>query len=191
MAKQRFNFQRFREQVQALLKRLYQTFRSLLDESMFWSPERPSWIYRIIHFWILVGRSCGRNRLPARASALAYATLLALIPMLFIVMSVSSALLKGESEERIGEFIDQVMATVIPPGAPAVVVTNLAPLETSSPAGTNTAAAPDSAAVTAAGALEPAAADGSTNTPAAVATAGPRPPGETNAASSAASCPGT
>jgi len=79
--------------------------------------ERPSKLYRFVHFWVLVGRSFARNRCPVRASALAYTTLLALIPMLAVVVSVTSSLLKTEGEDRIDQFIAQLVASVTPPAA--------------------------------------------------------------------------
>ena len=56
---------------------------------------------RFLHFWLLVGRSFSRNRCPVRASALAYGTLLTLIPMLAVAMSITSSFLKEEGEDRI------------------------------------------------------------------------------------------
>lgn len=67
------------------------------------------------HFTVLVGRSFQRNKCPARASALSYTTLLALIPMLAVALSFTSSLLKGESEERIDQFIDQMVNNLVPP----------------------------------------------------------------------------
>jgi membrane protein len=56
-----------------------------------------------------------------RASALAYATLLALIPMLAIVVSITSSFLKKEGEERINQLIVKVVDSVTPP---ATLTTN-------------------------------------------------------------------
>lgn len=69
------------------------------------------------HFGVLVVRSFIRNRCPSRASALSYTTLLALIPMLAVILSFTSSLLKGESEEKIDQFIDQIVASFVPPAA--------------------------------------------------------------------------
>ena len=63
------------------------------------TPSFSNW-HKFAHFWILVGRSFARNRCPVRASALAYATVLALIPMLAVVVSITSSLLKKEGEEQ-------------------------------------------------------------------------------------------
>ncbi len=71
---------------------------------------------KLAHFGVLVFRSFIRNRCPVHAYALSYTTLLALVPMLAVVLSLTSSMLKGESEERIGQFIDRLVMTVVPPG---------------------------------------------------------------------------
>ena len=73
-------------------------------------------LHRFAHFWVMVWQSFSRNRGPVRASALAYATLLALIPMLAVVVSVTSSLLKKEGEDRIDQFIVKLVASLTPPG---------------------------------------------------------------------------
>src|SRR5208283_4498344 len=70
---------------------------------------------RFAHFWVLVGRSFVRNRCPARAAALSYITLLALIPLFAVAISVTSSLLKNEGEEQIYRFIDKFVSNVMPP----------------------------------------------------------------------------
>ena len=90
--------------------------------------EASKW-QRFVHFWVLVGQSFSRNRCPARASALAYATLLALIPMLAVVMSVTSAFLKKQGEEGIEKLIDHLVVTV---AHPDVLTTNLNNVATNS-----------------------------------------------------------
>ena len=54
---------------------------------------------RTVHFWTLVVRHFVRNRCLVRASSLAYTTLLALIPLLAVILSVSTSLLKIVDEE--------------------------------------------------------------------------------------------
>jgi membrane protein len=78
-------------------------------------------LHRFAHFWLLTAKSFSRNRCPVRAAALAYTTLLALIPMLVVALGVSTSILKKEGEQRITEIIDKFVATVVPP---AVVETN-------------------------------------------------------------------
>lgn len=54
---------------------------------------------QFLHFWLMVGRSFVANRCPLRASALAYATLLALIPLLAVGIGVSASFLKNAQLE--------------------------------------------------------------------------------------------
>jgi membrane protein len=55
-----------------------------------------------------------RNRCPVRASALAYTTLLALIPLLAVGISVSASFLQKEGERPVRELIDKLVANVAP-----------------------------------------------------------------------------
>ena len=69
---------------------------------------------RSVHFWGMVGKNFIRNRCPVRASALAYASLLALVPMLAVILSVSSSLLKNQGEKQIEIFIQKMVASFTP-----------------------------------------------------------------------------
>ena len=100
MAREPSRFQRIRKEAKALW-----------DESALGHQAHLSRLQKFAHFWILVGRSFTRNRCPVRASALAYATLLALIPMLAVVVSVTSSFLKKEGEDRIDYFIVKIVAS--------------------------------------------------------------------------------
>ena len=71
-------------------------------------------LHKFAHFWIMACRSFSRNRCPVRVSALAYATLLALIPMLAVVVSVTSSFLKKEGEDEIDRFIVRLVSSVTP-----------------------------------------------------------------------------
>src|SRR6267378_380674 len=68
---------------------------------------------RFAHFCVLVGKSFVRNRCPIRASALAYTTLLALIPLLAVGLGVSTKLLQS-SEEQKGELIQTLVDELAP-----------------------------------------------------------------------------
>jgi membrane protein len=119
MAKQPSRFQRVIEALQGLW-----------DESLFKSQTRLSRAHRLVHFWMMVWKSFTRNRCPAHASALAYGTLLALIPTLAVAMSITSSLLKREGEDRIDQFIGKLVAGITPP---AVISTNPPALSTVPP----------------------------------------------------------
>lgn len=95
--------------------------RDFLDEKTFHSPElKPlSRVQKFAHFWLMVWKSFSRNRCPARASALAYTTLIALIPVLFIVVSVSSSILRKEGTDRVTHFIDKLLVSMTPPVIPS------------------------------------------------------------------------
>ncbi len=72
-------------------------------------------LHQFAHFCLMVGKHFSRNRCPVRASALAYTSLLALIPMLAVALSVSTSLLKKQGEQGISQFIDKLVDTVMPP----------------------------------------------------------------------------
>src|SRR6266567_7408454 len=95
-------------------RKLREDARSLWDESALGKGDLPR-LHKFAHFCLMVWRSFTRNRCPVRASALAYVTLLALIPMLAVVVSITSTFLKKEGEDRIDQFIVKMVATVTPP----------------------------------------------------------------------------
>lgn len=95
-------------------ERVLEEARNLLEERV--RPDlATSKLHRFAHFCVMVWKSFNRNRCPVRAAALAYVTLLAMIPMLAIAMSITSSLLKDEGEEQISEFITRLVASVTPP----------------------------------------------------------------------------
>jgi membrane protein len=98
------------------LKRLQQEAQTLLDDRKAAASEKlqSSRVRQFAHFWVLVVRSFIRNRCPVRASALAYSSLLALIPMLALVLSVTTSILKAQGEKPIREFVDKLVESVTP-----------------------------------------------------------------------------
>jgi membrane protein len=100
------------------LQRILAEARALLEGRPLHAEGEISKWHRFLHFWGMVWGSFARNHCPVRASALAYGTLLALIPMLAVVMSITSTFLKKEGEDRIDQFIAKLVASVTPPAGP-------------------------------------------------------------------------
>lgn len=67
---------------------------------------------RFVHFWVLAWTHFVRNRCLVRASSLAYTTLLALIPLLAVVISIGSGLLKGDDEDKFYQAIASITPAV-------------------------------------------------------------------------------
>lgn len=64
---------------------------------------------------MLAGKSFVRNRVPVRAAALAYSSLLALVPMLALVLTIGLGFLRGEQGDKYLEMmIHQVVGAVVP-----------------------------------------------------------------------------
>lgn len=92
--------------------------RAWIDD---WSREGQalpeSRLRRALRFWIHVVRLFIRNRGPVRASALAYTTLLALVPLLAISLSAAALFLPRTEEERriqISVWIESAVARAAP-----------------------------------------------------------------------------
>jgi membrane protein len=71
-------------------------------------------LHRFAHFWLLVGKSFIRNRCPLRASALAYTTLLALIPMLAVAVGITTSFLQKQGDKPVNDLINNLVANVAP-----------------------------------------------------------------------------
>lgn len=94
----------------------FQRIRDFLDEADIARHDQSQlsrW-RRFAHFCYLVSRSFINNRGPVRASALAYTTLLALIPILAVFVSISTTFLKKDGEKRIDHLIENAITTMAP-----------------------------------------------------------------------------
>src|SRR3954468_18874445 len=109
----------------AKFKKWRKEAQSIWDDSLLRSQRPLTGIQKFAHFWVLVWKSFTRNRCPVRASALAYVSLLALVPMLAVVMSVTSTFLKKEGEQEIDAFIVKLVSSIMPPATTGG--TNMAP----------------------------------------------------------------
>ena len=97
------------------VKKFQAEAQALLDEQgmVLVDEARLHPLRRFIHFWVLVGKSFVRNRCPVRASALAYTTLLALIPLLAVGLGVSTKLLQSSDDQQ-AELIQTVVDELAP-----------------------------------------------------------------------------
>jgi len=98
-------------------KKFQTQMRSIFDEmrSRAHGDLEMHWLTKFAHFWVLVFKSFARNRCPIRASALAYTTLLALVPLLAVGISISTSLLKREGgKQQIEEMLNLFVAKVAP-----------------------------------------------------------------------------
>lgn len=81
----------------------------------FHSETEMSRRHKFLHFCVLVAKSFYRNRCLVRASALTYATLLALIPMLAVAIGITNSLFKNQGEDEIYRFVDKMVSVIVPP----------------------------------------------------------------------------
>jgi uncharacterized BrkB/YihY/UPF0761 family membrane protein len=70
------------------------------ENPMDYSSQGKSLWRRILYFWLMVYRGFTKSRCFVRSSALSYATILALVPILALVISISASLLKTQSGEQ-------------------------------------------------------------------------------------------
>jgi membrane protein len=103
--------------LESWFRKIYTATQEFLDEKGIETQEeaRTPRLHRWAHFWLLVYKSFVRNRCPVRATALAYTTLLALVPLLALCVSLSTSLFKESyAEQRVVEYIDRLVAYVAP-----------------------------------------------------------------------------
>ena len=71
-------------------------------------------LQQVVQFFILTWKGFVKNRCPVRATALAYTTLLALIPLLAVVAGISTGLLKSQGQKPIEVLVEKLVANVAP-----------------------------------------------------------------------------
>src|ERR1043166_9541376 len=67
-----------------------------------------------VQFLWLGGRGFSQNRCPVRAAALSYTTLLALVPLLAVVLSISKNILHDSSADLVPKLMDKMVSVVAP-----------------------------------------------------------------------------
>lgn len=98
--------------------RFHREAMNLMQENenpMDYSSQGKSLWRRILYFWLMVYRGFTKSRCFVRSSALSYATILALVPIMALVISISASLLKTQSgEQQIVEFTNKAISFLVP-----------------------------------------------------------------------------
>src|SRR5438874_6636219 len=97
------------------VKKIYRDTYDFITEKwvLTHDEQSASRLQRFAHFWLLVFKSFSRNKGPLRATALAYTTLLGLIPLLAVGFGVASSFLK-ENRESTRKIMQQFVDAVVP-----------------------------------------------------------------------------
>jgi membrane protein len=98
------------------LRKLYTSVYEFVTEKGIETHEegKASRFQRAAHFWLLVFKSFSRNRCPLRATALAYTTLLALIPLLAVSLGIVSGFLREKGPNATKELLGQIVDAAVP-----------------------------------------------------------------------------
>lgn len=98
------------------IRKLYTAVYEFITEKGIETHEegKASRAHRVAHFWLLVFKSFSRNRCPIRATALAYTTLLALIPLLAVGFGIVSGFLREKGPNATKEMIGQIVDAAVP-----------------------------------------------------------------------------
>lgn len=107
---------RMAEKPASRFKKLYTAVYEFLTEKGIESREdgAASKLERFAHFWLLAFKSFHRNKGPLRATALAYATLFSLVPLLAITVSVTTAVLAQKGEDKTKQYLRSMVDYVAP-----------------------------------------------------------------------------
>ena len=98
------------------IKRLYTSVYEFFSEKWIETHEesKASILEKFAHFCLLVFKSFLRNKCPLRATALAYATLLALVPLLALGVSITSGVLREKGQDATRNLIERLVDAAVP-----------------------------------------------------------------------------
>lgn len=98
------------------IKRLYTSIYEFFSEKWIETHEesKASILEKFAHFCLLVLKSFLRNKCPLRATALAYATLLALVPLLAVGVSITSGMLQEKGQDATRQLIERFVDAAVP-----------------------------------------------------------------------------
>src|SRR5882762_8628212 len=98
------------------LKKIYKETYDFISEKWIVThdEQKASRLQRFAHFWLLVFKSFARNKGPLRATALAYTTLLGLVPLLAVGFGIASSFLQEKGDEATRELIGQFVDAAVP-----------------------------------------------------------------------------
>src|SRR5687767_4701795 len=98
------------------IKRIYTSVYEFFTEKWIETHEesKASIVEKFAHFCLLVLKSFLRNKCPLRATALAYATLLALVPLLAVGVSITSGLMREKGQDATRDLIERFVDAAVP-----------------------------------------------------------------------------
>jgi membrane protein len=96
-----------------MLKNFQAQLHAYLNPTATYDETKHSRLEKFIHFWALVGRTFVSNRCLVRASALAYTTLLSVIPLLAVILSFATSFLKSDTT-KLDNWIKAAIAKLAP-----------------------------------------------------------------------------
>src|SRR5437667_6958523 len=97
----------------AMVKSWFDRVEDFLDDLLAAGPAYRK-LQGALRFLILVWRGSVANRCPVRAAALSYTTLLALVPLLAVVLSVSKTFLRDTSADVVPDLMNKAIAYIAP-----------------------------------------------------------------------------